>query len=228
MSDLARRLHSLRQRIDAALGRRGAAARAITIVAVTKGHPAARIEEAARLGLLEIGENRVAEALSKAPHVTSPVRWHLIGHLQRNKVARAVTLFSTIHSCDSPRLVEALGETGVPLDIFLQVNVSGEGSKQGVAPEGVADLWRGALAQPSLRVVGLMTMAPLGDDPEAARPVFRGLRQIRDDLNRRGDGPPLSALSMGMSGDFEVAVEEGATHLRIGTLLLGAIAAGNG
>jgi len=225
---LAPRLLALRRRIDAALRRSDAPGRSVTLVAVTKGHPASRIEEAARLGLLDIGENRVAEALAKSHQVSAPVRWHLIGHLQRNKVARAVGLFQTIHSCDSARLIEALGETGVGLDLFLQVNVSGEASKQGVAPEGVAALWRAALARPTLRVLGLMTMAPYSDEPEAARPVFRALRQLRDDLNGSGDGPPLAALSMGMSGDFEVALEEGATHLRIGTLLLGAIAPGNG
>ncbi len=228
MSDLASRLRALRHRIGEALLRSANPTRPVTLVAVTKGHPAASVEEAARLGLVEIGENRVVEALAKAEQVKASVHWHLIGHLQRNKVAKAVRLFSVVHSCDSPRLLDALGATGVPLEVFLQVNVSGEGSKQGVAPEGVAGLLRAARAHPSLRVQGLMTMAPYDEDPEASRPVFRLLREIRDDLDRAGEGPPLPALSMGMSGDFEVAIEEGATHLRIGTLLMGAIAPGNG
>ena len=221
MSRIAGRLSKIRRAIDAALVRSADPARNVTIVAVTKGHPAATVEEVAALGLVDIGENRVAEALEKAATVRADVSWHLIGHLQRNKVANALRLFTTIHSVDNPRLVEVLGSRGAAVDIFLQVNVSGESTKSGARPEAALELLRSALKHPSLRVRGLMTMAPYADDAEQARPVFRALRELRDELDRLGDGPPLRHLSMGMSGDFGVAVEEGATHLRLGTALVG-------
>ena len=190
-------------------------------MAVTKKHPAALVDAAAAAGLSDIGENRIQEALAKAPDVTAPVTWHLIGHLQRNKVRRAVELFSWIHSVDSIRLVDALAATEVPQHVFLQVNVAGEARKTGVAPEQARALLQAAVQVPTLSVQGLMTMAPFGADAEAARPHFRALRELRDDLVARGDAPPLPYLSMGMSGDFSVAVEEGATHLRLGTALFG-------
>jgi len=218
---IAARLAGIRSRIDAALARTGAPNRAVTVVAVTKGHDASLVDACAAAGLRDIGENRVQEALAKAPSVQADVRWHLIGHLQRNKVARAVELFPVIHSVDSERLVEALGATGRPLDLFLQCNVSGERSKFGAAPEAVAPLLAQAREFASLRVVGLMTMAPFFDDPERARPTFRALRELRDRLERAEGPGSLPFLSMGMSGDFEVAVEEGATHVRIGTALVG-------
>jgi pyridoxal phosphate enzyme (YggS family) len=218
---IAERLAGIRANIDAALRRAGDPERDVTIVAVTKTHPAAVVDAVAAAGLLDVGENRVQEALAKAPDVTAAVRWHLIGHLQRNKVRAALRLFRVIHSVDSERLVEALGATGERVSIFLQVNVSGERSKYGASPESARGLWRAALAHDSLDVAGLMTMAPYSEDPEAARPVFRALRELRDDLDRTGDGPPLRLLSMGMSGDYEVAVAEGATHVRIGSALLG-------
>jgi pyridoxal phosphate enzyme (YggS family) len=198
--------------------------REVTIVAVTKGRPAELVEQVAAAGVLDIGENRVLEAIAKAPEVRAPVRWHMIGHLQRNKAAKAVGFFTYVHSLDSERLVHALGASQRPLRVFLQVNVSGEAAKDGVRPEAARSLWQAALRAPSLRVVGLMTMAPLVEDPEEARGVFRALRELRGDLNRTGDGPPLHGLSMGMSNDYPVAVEEGATHVRIGAALTGPIA----
>ena len=221
MTGIGQRLVSIRGRIDAALERVGAQGRAVTIIAVTKGHPAERVDAAAAAGLLNVGENRVMEALEKAERVCAPVRWHLIGHLQRNKVGRAVRLFDCIHSVDSVRLAHAVGGTGKPLEVLLQINVSGEEAKQGVSPEGARALWQAALGHASLRVAGLMTMAPRTEKPGEVRPVFRTLRQLRDSLNAHGDGPPLGALSMGMSGDYEIAVEEGATHVRLGTALVG-------
>jgi hypothetical protein len=217
---IAERLAGIRANIDAALRRSDDPQRDVTIVAVTKTHPAAVVDAVAQAGLLDVGENRVQEALAKAPDVAAPVRWHLIGHLQRNKVRAALRLFRVIHSVDSQRLVEALGATEERIRIFLQINVSGEHSKFGAPPEAARGLWRAALGHRTLDVAGLMTMAPYSDDPEAARPVFRALRELRDDLNRTGDGPPLRLLSMGMSGDYEVAVAEGATHVRIGSALL--------
>jgi hypothetical protein len=220
--EIARRLAGIRAAIDDALRRAGDRDRAVTIVGVTKNAPAAVVDAVAEAGVTDVGENRVQEALPKAAGVHAAVRWHLIGHLQRNKVKRAVELFTVIHSVDSLRLIEALGATERPLEVFLQINVTGEATKHGAAPEQARELLHGALRAPSLRVTGLMAMAPLGGDP---RPGFRALRELRDGLNRAGDGPPLPHLSMGMSDDYVVAVEEGATHLRIGTALVGGNAA---
>jgi len=221
--EIAQRLAAIRAKIDGALRRAGDRDRAVTIVGVTKNAPAALVEAAAAAGVTDVGENRVQEALGKAKAVHAAVRWHLIGHLQRNKVKQAVELFTVIHSVDSPRLVDALAATGRPLEVFLQVNITGETTKYGAHPDDVRALRQQALRASSLRVTGLMAMAPLGGDP---RPGFRALRQLRDDLDRAGDGPPLPHLSMGMSDDYVVAVEEGATHVRIGTALVGGKAAG--
>lgn len=190
-------------------------------MAVTKKFPASVVDAAVAAGVTDIGENRVQEAAAKIPDVGSSPRWHLVGHLQRNKARKALELFSVLHSVDSERLADALGAAGRPAGVFLQVDVAGEQQKFGVAPEGVRALRQRLLGYPQLTCLGLMAMAPLAEDPEQARPHFRALRQLRDDLNAAGDGPPLAGLSMGMSGDFEVAVEEGATHVRIGTALLG-------
>jgi pyridoxal phosphate enzyme (YggS family) len=208
--EIAQRLAAIRANIDDALRRAGDRDREVTIVGVTKNAPAAVVNAAAAAG-------------QKATAVRAAVRWHLIGHLQRNKVRRAVELFTVIHSVDSPRLIEALRATERPLEVFLQINVTGEATKYGAAPEQARELLQRALRSPSLRVTGLMAMAPLGGDP---RPGFQALRELRDDLNRAGDGPPLAHLSMGMSDDYVVAVEEGATHVRIGTALVGGKAAG--
>ncbi|MFQ5844213.1 MAG: YggS family pyridoxal phosphate-dependent enzyme [Planctomycetota bacterium] len=219
MEGLGKRLARVRSRIDAALRRAGDAGRRVVIIGVTKNAPAPTVDALAGHGIRDIGENRVQEALAKASRVSARVRWHLIGHLQRNKVHKAVTLFGTIHSVDSVRLVEALAATRAPLEVFLQVNVSGEATKHGAAPGDLAAVHRAALAAPDLRVAGLMGMAAAAGDPEAARPAFRRLRELLEERNRAGDGPPLRSLSMGMSDDFEVAVEEGATHLRLGRAL---------
>ncbi len=220
---ISTRLSDVRRRIDGALerGGRGSDDDEVVIVAVTKKFGAASVDAAVAAGLTDVGENRVQEASEKIPCVRSQPRWHLIGHLQRNKARRALELFSVIHSVDSLRLVDALAALNRPVDVFLQVNIAGEAQKYGVAPRDARALLRRVLASETLHCVGLMTMAPYRADPEAARPHFRALRQLRADLNAAGDGPPLAGLSMGMSGDFEIAVEEGATHVRIGTALLG-------
>ena len=219
--DLSRRVESIRRRIDAALVRSPLGIRPITLIAVTKYHPGSMVEAVARAGVTDVGESRVQEALRKADEVDARVRWHLIGHLQRNKAAKAMEVFDVIHSVDSVRLVEALSRATRRVEVFVQVNVSGELSKRGVEPGSVQEVLQACRAAPNLDLLGLMTMAPYSDDPEAARPHFRALREIRDELNRIGDGPPLVGLSMGMSGDFEVALEEGATHIRIGTAVTG-------
>ena len=223
MPEIEDRLAEIRARIGRALERAGDPDRPITVIAVTKNVPAATIEAVAAAGIRDVGESRVQAGLLKAKEVRARVRWHLIGHLQRNKVKTAVELFEVIHSVDSLRLVDGLAATGAAAEVFLQVNVSGEATKGGVPPGEARALWQRALGG-SLRVTGLMTMAPWSSDPEGARAVFCGLRELREDLDRAGDGPPLRHLSMGMSSDYEVAVEEGATHVRIGTALVGGIA----
>jgi len=218
-----RNVEAVRGRIAAALARAGDPLRNVTLVGVTKSAPAPAVEALAAAGVRDVGENRVQEAAGKIPLVRAALRWHLIGHLQTNKARLAASLFAVVHSVDSERLLAALRGAGRPLDLFLQVNVSGEPSKSGVAPSEARALWRSALAAAPLRPTGLMTIAPNSGDPEEARPVFRALRELRDELNRSGDGPPLAHLSMGMSGDFDVAVEEGATFVRVGSALLGPI-----
>ncbi len=217
--EIGPRVLSVRRTIAEALARAGDPGRDVTIVAVTKTMPAAVVEEVAAAGITDIGESRVQEALEKAPSVRAPVRWHLVGHLQGNKARRAAGLFSVIHSIDSTALLDMLGASGRPLAVFLEINVAGDPRKHGAPPAEARNLLRKASGIGTLDVLGLMTIAPLDADP---RPSFRALRQLRDDLNRAGDGPPLRGLSMGMSGDYEVAVEEGATHVRIGTALVGA------
>jgi hypothetical protein len=218
VDEIPERLARIRATIASALARSREPGREVTLVAVTKTMPSSVIEAVAAAGILDIGESRVQESADKAASVRAPVRWHLVGHLQRNKARRAAGLFSVIHSVDSVALVEALAAPGRRLTVFLQVNVAGEARKGGVRPEEARALRQAACRSGVLEVLGLMTIPPLEGDP---RPVFRALRELRDELNRTGDGPPLQGLSMGMSGDYEVAVEEGATHLRIGTALVG-------
>lgn len=221
---LSERLQRLEERIAAACARAGRSRRDITLVAVSKTHPPETISEAAALGLRVFGENKVQEARAKIPECPSHLEWHLIGHLQTNKAKWAVELFELIHSVDSERLVRTLEEEaakrGRTVQVLLEVNVSGEASKFGLAPDAVRSVLDVANACPHVVVRGLMTMAPLVADPEKARPYFAKLRELRDRLARE-TGSPLEHLSMGMSGDFEPAIEEGATLIRIGTLLFG-------
>ena len=220
--DLAARLAAARERIDAAIERGGHGQR-VTIVAVTKTHGADAVRAAWDAGLTDVGENRVQEALRKMDEVDVPVRWHLIGHLQRNK-AKAVERFALVHSVDSTRLAEAVSEVGAsrgrPVDVLVQVNASGEATKGGFAPDALGDEVERLAALPGITVRGAMTMAPLDADEATLRRVFQGARDARDLLAR--SGLPARELSMGMSGDFETAVEEGATMVRLGTILFGA------
>ncbi len=217
-------LEAVRGRIAQAAERAGRDPAEVGIVAVTKGHPLATVREAAGWGLLDLGENRVQEALEKqAAWPEAPVRWHLIGHLQRNKAKLAVGRFALIHSVDSARLADELERVaagqGLTQAVLVQVNVAREPQKDGVSPEEAEALVAHIAALPHLRLEGLMTMAPLTDDEAVVRGTFRGLARLRDDLGTRVSG--LGTLSMGMSGDFEIAVEEGATLLRLGTILFG-------
>lgn len=221
LATIADRVSDVRERVERAAAR-GAAQR-VTIVAVTKGHGPAAVESAWEAGLRDVGENRVQEALAKMDAVPQPVRWHLIGHLQRNKV-RALDRFELLHSLDSQRLARAVHEHGLargrPVRALLQVNVSGEASKGGVDAVDVERVGAWLRELSGVRVVGVMTMAPLGAGEGELRRVFEGARRSRDALVALG--LPATELSMGMSDDFEVAVEEGATMVRLGTILFGA------
>ena len=196
----------------------------VTIVAVTKGFGVDAVEAALAAGLTDVGENRVQEALEK---LDTPVgrraRWHLVGHLQRNKAKHVAGRFALIHSVDSVELAEELDKRaaahGAKQRVLLQVNVAGEAQKSGCAPADAPGLARRLAAQPHLALEGLMTIAPFTDDQDVQRRTFRGLRVLRDALQE--EGLCLPTLSMGMSADFGVAVEEGATVIRLGTVLFG-------
>ncbi len=217
-------LAAVRGRIAAAAARAGRTADEVTLVAVTKGHPLERVREAAAAGLLDVGESRVQEAAGKqAAWPDAPVRWHLIGHLQRNKARLAVGRFALIHSLDSLRLADALesaaAAAGVVQEVLVEVNVAREPQKSGASPDEAPALVAHAARLPHLRLRGLMTMAPYDAPLDAQHRAFGGLRELRDGLAT--STLPLAVLSMGMSGDFEAAVEEGATMVRLGTILFG-------
>jgi hypothetical protein len=236
MNTFSDRLAAIQSRIAAAAQRSGRSADAVTLVAVTKTHSPALIAEAVAAGVCHIGENRVQEAETKVAALAhETLHWHLIGHLQRNKARRAVEIFHCVHSVDSLRLAETLArliaeQGNQRLCVLLQLNVSGESSKEGFdLPGGVNNpafdsfcaQIEHLLALPQLQVNGLMTVAPWSEDPQQARPVFRTLRHVRDALARRFPQTAWPDLSMGMSDDFEVAIEEGATLVRIGRALFG-------
>jgi pyridoxal phosphate enzyme (YggS family) len=226
---LAGRASELRERVAQAAARAGRDPATVSVVAVTKTVPAAVVRAAHALGFAVFGENRVQEAQAKIAELGRvDIRWELIGHLQSNKAARAVELFDRVQSVDSVRLAELLNAQAArragPLPVLLEVNVAGEASKSGFAPDELTASARAVAALPHLAVEGLMTVAPLVEHAEAARPVFRRLRDLRDELRVSVPIPTHAswdALSMGMSDDFEVAIEEGATVVRIGRALFG-------
>lgn len=229
--ELSERVAEVRGRIAAAVAR-GGHGQPVTVIAVTKTLPAEAVHAAYAAGIRDVGENRVQEALAKIAAVTAPVQWHLVGHLQRNK-ARAAESFSMIHSLDSARLAAALHERGLArgqaIEALVQVNVAGEATKSGWAPAGVPAEAERLAGLSGLRVRGVMTMAPLDATETVLRATFAGARSARDLL--RGAGHPATELSMGMSNDYEIAVEEGATLVRLGTVLFGprpAMTAGDG
>ncbi len=216
----------MRSRIRAAALRSGNSAPRVTIVAVTKGVEVACVREASALGLGDFGENRVQEARGKIPQTGIAARWHMIGHLQTNKVKYVPSLFSLVHSLDRLDLAVEMQKTGdrvdKSLDALVQVNVSGETSKSGVSLEDVMSLMRALRPYDRIVVQGLMTIAPTCEDPQQTRPVFRTLREISYRVSQEGfDRVKMNYLSMGMSQDFEVAVEEGANMVRIGTAIFG-------
>ncbi|MGQ9573612.1 MAG: YggS family pyridoxal phosphate-dependent enzyme [Dehalococcoidia bacterium] len=213
---VAERLALIQQRVAQAAERAGRSPAEVTIVAVSKSFPAQAIEEAAAAGIAHIGESRVQEAAVKIPALRHlPVTWHLVGHLQTNKAKTALELFDIIHSMDSLHLAEALSRRAQrPVPVLLEVNVAGEASKFGFPPHEVLQAAEAVARLPHLNVLGLMTVAPWVSDAEEVRPVFRELRRLRDALG-------LAELSMGMTDDFEVAIEEGATLVRIGRAIFG-------
>jgi pyridoxal phosphate enzyme (YggS family) len=217
------RLAAVRRRIETAAARSGRPSSAVTLVAVSKTMPAAAIREAVSAGVKILGENRVQEAREKIEALPGAVEWHLIGHLQTNKAKLAVGLFDCIHSLDSIRLAQELGrhteEAGRRLRCLVEVNVGEETQKSGAAAAEVRPLLEAARRLPQLSIQGLMTIPPFLPDSESVRPFFRRLRDLRDRLE--SEGWTLPDLSMGMSHDFEVAIEEGATLVRIGTAIFG-------
>ena len=223
---LLQRLDEIRGRIAAAAARSGRPAGGVTLVGVTKTVAVEVVQAAVALGLADLGESRVQEAQAKIQAVgRDRARWHLIGHLQRNKAGRAVELFDRVHGLDDADLAGALSRhavsSGRSLPVLVEVNVSGEATKFGVAPEDLEPLLERIVALPGLRLDGLMTVGALVERAAAARTGFARLRALRDRAERRL-GLALPELSMGMSGDFEVAVEEGSTMVRVGSAIFGA------
>jgi pyridoxal phosphate enzyme (YggS family) len=218
---LTERVAGVRDRIAAACGRAGREAAGVTLVAVTKSVSPRVAAVLPSLGVVDLGESRPQEVWGKAAAIPA-ARWHLIGHLQRNKLDKTAPLCVLLHSVDSQRLLAAVNEFGVkrggPVPVLLEVNCSREEAKGGFAPDALPAFADNLVPLAGVSVLGLMTMAAYSDDAEAARPTFAELRTLRDHLRTR-TGLPLPHLSMGMSGDFEVAVEEGATLVRVGTTL---------
>ncbi|MEN7973862.1 MAG: YggS family pyridoxal phosphate-dependent enzyme [Verrucomicrobiota bacterium] len=215
------RLGKVEQRIVAACEKAGRPRDSVRLLAVSKTKPPEAVREAAECGLRLFGENRVQEAQSKIPMCPAGLEWHLIGHLQTNKAKVAAKFFQMVHSVDSLKLLKALdSHAGVALPVLLQVNVSGEAAKFGMKPDEVAGVIEAANQMHKCEVHGLMTIPPFTPDPEKARTHFIALRELRDRLQDE-TGTPLPELSMGMSHDLEVAIEEGSTWVRIGTDLFG-------
>ena len=225
MIDLTARLADVRARIARAAGRAGRDPASITLVAVTKTFPAETVRAAAAAGQVDFGENKVQEALAKIDAVALPLRWHLVGHLQSNKAKKAAR-FDCIHSIDHASLVgridEAAAAAGRRVDLLVQVDLAGEATKFGAREDDLLPIFEAARAAQATSVVGLMLIPPAADDPEEARRYFRMLNEVRERLLGRGVASSmLRELSMGMSHDFEVAIEEGATLVRVGTAIFG-------
>ena len=219
-------LTAVRDRIAAAAGRAGRDPAAVQLVAVSKTVPADDIRAAADAGQVDFGENRVQEALRKMDETRDlPIRWHLVGHLQSNK-AKRVGGFDVIHSLDNATLLRSVDDTAAAarrrIDLLVQVDLAGEVTKHGAREDELMEIFEAARTVRAARVVGLMLLPPAVDDPDAARPFFRALRDVRQRLIDRGiDASMLGELSMGMSHDFEIAIEEGATVVRVGTAIFG-------
>lgn len=225
MADIYDNILSIRRRMAQAAERAGRDPRGIQLVAVTKTVGVAQIREAIQAGVDTLGENRIQEAEAKIAEIGRSAKWHLIGHLQTNKVNPALAIFDLIHSLDSLRLAQALNQrtAGRKIACLLEVNLGGEEAKYGVAPHEVCDTLRQLDKLENLEIQGLMVIPPYPENPEASRPYFRRLAQLAEAGNNLGlENINLRHLSMGMSHDFEAAIEEGATMVRIGTAIFGA------
>jgi pyridoxal phosphate enzyme (YggS family) len=224
MTSIAENLERVHEQIAGAAAKVGRAADEIELVAISKTHAADKVREAIDAGQTLFGESRVQEARAKIPELPSNLRWHFVGHLQKNKIRHALPLFEMIHSVDSLGLAQEINriaeEEGMHPRVLLEVNVAGEGSKFGFSPDKLREQMEELLALPRLSILGLMTIPPLGEESEASRKYFVQLRELRDRLQTefRVD---LAQLSMGMTHDFAVAVEEGATLVRVGTAIFG-------
>ncbi|RKN86878.1 YggS family pyridoxal phosphate-dependent enzyme [Paenibacillus ginsengarvi] len=223
---IEQRIREVEARIAAACSRCGRSREDVNVIAVTKYVSVDTAREAVECGQRHVGENRWQDAEAKWLSIGSAAVWHFIGHLQTNKVKDIVGKFTYVHSLDRLSLAKELdrqaAKSGAAIDCFIQVNVSGEETKYGLAPDQLLPFAEQLRDYPHLRIIGLMTMAPYETEAEETRPVFRGLRELRDNLNRTGAlGYAVEHLSMGMSNDFEVAIEEGATWIRLGTVLVG-------
>jgi pyridoxal phosphate enzyme (YggS family) len=224
MAEVADNLARVREQIARAAAKSGRPTDQIELLAITKTHPADKVREAIEAGQILFGESRVQEARAKIPELPSNIRWHFVGHLQKNKIRHALPFFELIHGIDSLGLAQEINriaeEEGMHPRVLLEVNVAGEGSKFGFSPEKLRDQMEALLALPRLSILGLMTIPPLAEEAEASRKYFVRLRELRDRLQTdfRVD---LAQLSMGMTQDFSVAVEEGATLVRVGTAIFG-------
>jgi pyridoxal phosphate enzyme (YggS family) len=231
--EIAARLAAVRERIGRAARRAGRSPEEVALVGIAKQKPSEAIVEAVRAGLARVGESYVQEARAKRPRLeaelaaagVAPPRWHFVGRLQTNKTRDAAELFDVVESVDRERLGADLSrraeQAGRRLDVLLQANLSGEPQKGGADPAELPALLAASRSWPALRVIGLMTVPAASDDPEASRPAFARLRELRDALHGEAGGVSLRELSMGMSADFEVAVEEGATWVRVGAAIFG-------
>ena len=224
MTSIAENLERVREQIAGAAAKVGRAAGEIELVAIAKTHPAEKVREAIEAGQTLFGESRVQEARAKIPELPSNLRWHFVGHLQKNKIRHALPLFEMIHSADSLELAQDINriaeEQGMHPRVLLEVNVAGEGSKFGFSPDKLRDQMESLLALPRLSILGLMTIPPLAKGAEASRKYFVQLRELRDRVQTEFH-VDLAQLSMGMTEDFVVAVEEGATLVRVGTAIFG-------
>ena len=226
MNTIRDHLNEVRENIQKACEKAGRSPQEVTLIAVSKTKPLFMLEEAYEAGARDFGENKVQEILKKHPKMPEDARFHMIGHLQRNKVKQVLPHAVLIHSVDSYRLAEQIsqeaGKLGITAKILLEVNVAKEESKFGMMPEDVEEMAGQIAALPHLQIEGLMTIAPFVDDPEKNRPVFRKLYQLSVDIKKKNiDNVNMGVLSMGMTGYYQVAVEEGATLVRVGTGIFG-------
>ena len=219
-------IKQVEERIQAACDRSGRKREDVTLIAVSKTKPVSAIYEVMETGIIDYGENKVQELTDKIETISEPLNWHMIGHLQRNKVKYIVDKVKLIHSVDSLRLAEQINQEAmkknVDVDILIEVNIADETSKFGLNTEEVIDLIKKVSTLQNVHIKGLMTVAPFTDNTEENRPYFRNLKQLAVDINCKNiDNVTMSVLSMGMTGDYEIAIEEGATMVRVGTGIFG-------